>query len=137
MDEVGEVQVKELTPSHEGNRQESDIIEVKEPKGEVLRFFLFGVNRSLLQKCAREEKRNLRIMDDLKQSDLFLTTRSYYRKKSQKIIDAEMLGVSVYVLRNNSIPQMKQCLDVVFPRNSETSYIHRLQNLIAERREIA
>lgn len=137
MDEVGEVQVEELTPSHEGNRQESDIAEVKEPKGEGLRFFLFGVNRSLLQKCAREEKRNLRIMDDLKQSDIFLTTRSYYRKKSQKIIDAEMLGVSVYVLRNNSITQMKQCLDVVFPPNLETSYIHRLQNLIAERREIA
>ncbi len=137
MDEVGEVQVKELTPSHEGNRQESDTIEVKEPEGEVLRFFLFGVNRSLLQKCAGEEKLNLRIMDDLKQSDLFLTTRSYYRKKSQKIRDAEMLGVSVYVLRNNSMPQMKQCLGVVFPPNSETSYIHRLQNLIAERHEIA
>ena len=137
MDEMGEVQVKELTPSHDGSRQESDIMEVKEPVGEVLRFFLFGVNPSLLQKCAREEKRNLRIVDDLKQSDLFLTTRSYYRKKSQKIRDAEILGVSVYVLRNNSIPQMKQCLGVVFPPNSETSYIHRLQNLIAERREIA
>ena len=136
MDEVGEVQVKELTSSHVGNRQESGVGEVKESEGEVLRFFLFGVNRSLLQKCAREERRNLRIMDDLKQADLFLTTRSYYRKKSQKIRDAEMLGVSVYVLRNNSISQMKQCLGVVFPPDSETCYIHRLQNLIAERRGI-
>jgi hypothetical protein len=90
-----------------------------------------------LQQLAIEERRNLKIEVDFKQADIFLTTRSYYRKKSQKIRDAEALGISVYVLRNNSISQMKQCLNIVFPSNSDTSYIHRLQNLIGEHRSIA
>ncbi len=135
LDEAGEVQVKELTTLHEGNRQENDDREAKEADEEALHIYIFGVNRSLLQKCAKEEKRNLRIIDDLKQADIFLTTRSYYRKKSQRIRDAEMTGTSIYVLRNNSISQMKQCLGVVFPPDSESGYIHRLQNLIAKRRE--
>jgi len=137
VDEAGEVQVKELTSSQVSEGQKAEVGYLEEPVGVVLRVFLFGVNRSLLQKCAKEERQNLMIVDDLKQSDLFLTTRSYYRKKSQRIRDAEMLGISVYVLRNNSISQMKQCLGTVFPSDSESNYIHRLQNLIANRRGIA
>ncbi len=138
MDENGEVKVKELNaPSFVESEHEFATRGVKGMDGEALRFYLFGVNRTLLQQLAREERFNLKIVADLKQADIFLTARSYYRKKSQKIRDAEGLGVSVYVLRNNSISQMKQCLSIVFPSDSETSYIHRLQNLIGERRNIA
>jgi stage III sporulation protein SpoIIIAA len=138
MDENGEVKTKELnSPSLLESTQELAVMEAKEIEGEALRFYLFGVNQMLLQQLAREERRNLKIEVDFKQADIFLTTRSYYRKKSQKIRDAEALGISVYVLRNNSISQMKQCLNIVFPSNSDTSYIHRLQNLIGEHRSIA
>lgn len=138
MDENGEVKTEEFNSNTSVERtQEVTIGGMKEIDDEALRFYLFGVNRTLLQQLAGEERRKIRIVADLKQADIFLTTRSYYRKKSQKIRDAEGLGISVYVLRNNSVADMKQCLSIVFPSDSETSYIHRLQNLLGEQHSIA
>jgi stage III sporulation protein SpoIIIAA len=138
MDENGEVKTEEFnSTSSVENSKDVMVRGMDKIDEEALRFYLFGVNRTLLQQLAGEERRKIRIVADLEQADIFLTTRSYYRKKSQKIRDAERLGISVYVLRNNSIADMKQCLSIVFPSDSETCYIHRLQNLIGEHRSIA
>ncbi|GAI40512.1 unnamed protein product, partial [marine sediment metagenome] len=52
---------------------------VKELEKQPLRFYLFGINRSRLEQVAGEKRENLKFVADLKQADLFLTTRSYYR----------------------------------------------------------
>lgn len=97
-----------------------------------LRFYLFGVNRSRLEQVARKTDRNVRFVTDLKQADIFLTTRSNYRRKPQKVRDAEALGVPVYVLKNNDTAQIKQCLDTVFPPASQSSYIDHVQHLLGK-----
>lgn len=97
-----------------------------------LRFYLFGVNRSRLEQVARKTDRNVRFVTDLKQADVFLTTRSNYRRKPQKVRDAEALGVPVYVLKNNDTAQIKQCLDTVFPPSSHPSYIEHVQQLLGK-----
>ena len=104
---------------------------VKELEKQPLRFYLFGINRSRLEQVAGEERENLKFVADLKQADLFLTTRSYYRRKPQKIRDAEALGVPIYVLKNNDAAQMRQCLDTVYPVTSQSAYVHHLQHMIA------
>ena len=104
---------------------------VKELEKQPLRFYLFGINRSRLEQVAGEERENLKFVADLKQADLFLTTRSYYRRKPQKIRDAEALGIPIYVLKNNDAAQMRQCLDTVYPVTSQSAYVHHLQHMIA------
>ncbi|MCJ7670322.1 MAG: hypothetical protein MUO61_07415, partial [Dehalococcoidia bacterium] len=76
----------------------------------------------------------LKIAADLKQADIFLTTRSDYRRKPQKIRDAEALGIPIYVLKSNNAAQMKQCLDVLYPRDTQPTYVHNLQRILAGRR---
>jgi len=76
----------------------------------------------------------LKIAADLQQTDLFLTTRNYYRRKPQKIRDAEALGIPIYVLKSNNAAQMKQCLDALYPRDTQSAYVHHLQRLLAGRR---
>jgi stage III sporulation protein SpoIIIAA len=117
--------------------QKTALNEMIDYKSNIPRFYLFGVNRTLLQQLVAEENLNLKIVGDLNQADVLLTTRSYYRKKSQKIRDAEMLGVSTYVLRNNSINQMKQCLYTIFHSNSESHYINHLKSYIDTSRKTA
>jgi Uncharacterized protein conserved in bacteria len=125
MDENGEIKIEEITPSPvlENNQK---------GEGKPLRFYLFGTNRSRLEQIAREKHKDLNIIADLKQADLFLTTRSYYHRKPQKIRDAEALGIPIYVLKSNDPAQMRHCLDTVYPVDTQSAYVYHLQHLLAE-----
>jgi hypothetical protein len=105
---------------------------MKKLEGKPLRFYLFGVNRSRLEQAAMEKQRNLKIVADLKQADLFLTTRNYYRRKPQSIRDAEVLGIPIYALKSNDAAQMRQCLETVYPVSTQSAYVHHLQHLLVE-----
>jgi stage III sporulation protein SpoIIIAA len=125
MDEHGEVKREAIASPLGGEDRE----ERREEK--PLRFYLFGANRARLEQIAREGRRNLKITADLKQADLLLTTRSYYRRKPQKILDAEAMGTPIYVLKSNNVAQMRQCLDALYPRDAQYTYVHHLQRLLA------
>ena len=129
MDEDGEVKREDITSplmweSKEEKRQEKP-----------LRFYLFGTNRSRLEQIAKEGRKDLKIAADFKQADIFLTTRSYYRRKPQKIRDAEALGIPIYVLKSNNAAQIRQCLDALYPPQTQASYVHHLQRLLAGRQD--
>jgi stage III sporulation protein SpoIIIAA len=125
MDEDGEVKREAITsaPAREGREERQ--------REKPLRFFLFGANRARLEQIAKEGRRDLKVTADLKQADLLLTTRSYYRRKPQKIRDAEALGTPIYVLKSNNAAQMRQCLDAIYPRDPQQTYVHHLQRLLA------
>jgi len=128
MDEDGEVKREAITSPLIWESKEE-----QQPE-KALRFYLFGANRSRLEQIAKEGRKELKIVADLKQTDIFLTTRSYYRRKPQKIRDAEALGIPIYVLKSNNAAQMKQCLDALYPRDTQSTYIHNLQRILAGRR---
>jgi len=128
MDEDGEVKREAITSPIVWESKEE-----KQPE-RTLRFYLFGANRSRLEQTAKEGQKELRIIADLKQADFFLTTRSYYRRKPQKIRDAEALGIPIYVLKSNNTAQIKQCLDALYPREAQSAYVQHLQRLLAGRR---
>jgi stage III sporulation protein SpoIIIAA len=127
MDEDGEVKREAITTPLIWESKEE-----KQPE-KTLRFYLFGANRARLEQVAKEGRKEVKIVVDLKQADIFLTTRSYYRRKPQKIRDAEALGIPIYVLKSNNAAQMKQCLDALYPRDTQSTYVHHLQHLLAGR----
>jgi stage III sporulation protein SpoIIIAA len=128
MEEDGEVKREAITAPLMWESKEE-----KQPE-KKLRFYLFGANRSRLEQIARDGRKDMKIVSDLKQADVFLTTRSYYRRKPQKIRDAEALGIPIYVLKSNNATQMKQCLDALYPRDTQANYVHHIQRLLAEHR---
>jgi hypothetical protein len=157
MDEKGNVRREEIASPLSAISYQLSAIQETQP----LRFYLFGTNRSLLEQVAKEKGKSLKIVVDLKQADLFLTTRSYYHRKPQKIRDAEMAGIPIYALKSNSIAQMRQCLDTIYHKGEtgavklalkeaeegiaqvsngqqavelapRSAYIRRLQHLLAE-----
>jgi stage III sporulation protein SpoIIIAA len=103
---------------------------------QLLRLYLFGANRSRLEQVAEEKRREVRIVTDFKQADLFLTIKSYYNRKPQKIRDAEALGIPIYVLKSNNANYMRQCLDTLYPADSPSPYIQHVQHLLAKSREL-
>jgi len=164
LDKAGEVKIEKKVP----------ITSVIKPtKGKQLasknnlhRLYLFGINRGRLEQMAKERQLSLDIVNDLNDANLFITSRSYYRRKPQKVRDAETASLPIYVLKSNTPPQIRQLLNDIYPRDNadplklalgeaneavtqvkngqgavelspQSAYIRRLQHLIAERNNLA
>jgi hypothetical protein len=135
-------------------------------KDEIPKLYLFGVNRGRLEQIAKEMGLSLDIVNNLKNANLFITSKSYYRRKPQQVKDAEAANLPVYVLRSNTPPQIRQMLNVIYPTEKASSlklalaeaeeavnqiqrgqeavelgpqsaYIRRLQHLIAQRNALS
>ncbi|MFC1903639.1 R3H domain-containing nucleic acid-binding protein [Chloroflexota bacterium] len=109
LDETGEVRV------------EKPVAPVKKVRGKLpaeggqQRLYLFGINRARLEQTAKEMNLSLDIVENLKDANLFVTSKNYYRRKPQKVRDAEALGLPIYVLKSNTPPQIRQMLHNIFP----------------------
>ncbi len=112
LDEAGEVKIEKQAPvptAPKATRRKP----VRE--GEPPRFYLFGVNRGRIEQVARELQLSLDIVNNLKDASLLVTSKSYYRRKPQKVKDAESRGLPIYVLRSNTPAQVRQLLDTLYP----------------------
>ncbi len=78
------------------------------------RLYPFGINRRRLEQAARDLTLPATIVENLDDADALITSRSYYQRKPQRIRDAEDMGIPIYVLRNNTISQMRQCLGSIY-----------------------
>ena len=85
----------------------------EEEPSEEARIYLFGINRSKLEEAAREKHLTLNLTDDLRKATLLLTTKNYYRRKPQKIRDAEAAGIPIYAIKSSNMPHLKHSLDTM------------------------
>jgi stage III sporulation protein SpoIIIAA len=171
LDAEGVLQKKQerILPFSENQHQPAAYESQKKPgAGTPLpRVYLFGVNRVKLEQAAREKQYELSIVSEVREANVFLTCKAYYRKRPQKVRDAELAGLPVYVLKGNSVGEMRQFIDslsgsrkrvdavglalkeaeeaivqVLNGRDSvllspRSSYIRRLQHQMAERSQLA
>jgi stage III sporulation protein SpoIIIAA len=79
-----------------------------------LNVFAFGVARNRLRQAARLLNVDVRLVDELEDSDVLVTLKSYYRKRKQLISDAERQRTPIYILRANTMTQMERFLAQVF-----------------------
>jgi stage III sporulation protein SpoIIIAA len=109
LDETGEVRV------------ERPVAAVKKTKAKELnsvdqhRLYLFGINRGRLEQMAKEMNLSLDIVNNLNDANLFITSKNYYRRKPQKVRDAETANLPIYVLKSNTPPQIRQMLRNIYP----------------------
>ncbi len=108
----GEGEVKTEKPVAEKQPQAPPQVPVESDRQ---RLHIFGVNRVRLEQAAKEMNLKLEIVNDLQDADLFVTSKNYYRRKPQKVRDAEAAGLPVYVLKNNNPSQLRQFLHNIHP----------------------
>ena len=106
VDENGEVHIDKTRPEKEHKEKTR-----RAPKEtNVVKLNLFGVNRSRVLQIAHEMHINVEISDRLQDATMLVTSKNYYRRRPQKVRDAESEHVPVYVLRGNTPPQIRQFL---------------------------
>ncbi|MEM7343582.1 MAG: R3H domain-containing nucleic acid-binding protein [Chloroflexota bacterium] len=74
----------------------------------------YGIGQNRLRQAAKTLQLPIIIVNDLVKADVLMTLKSYYRKHPQPIIEAERVGIPVYVLRSNTVVQMESCLADIF-----------------------
>ncbi len=80
----------------------------------AIRGYLYGLGENKVRQAARKLQVPFVVVKDLNQSDVFLTLKSFYRKRLQPIVEAERRGIPVYVLRSNTVAQIEECLADIF-----------------------
>jgi len=136
VDNNDEIRKETVMTSHAGTETVPDAEEeiAASSREKPIRVYPFGVNRTRLEAVAKKERIPVLVMEDLEGSDLFLTTRTHYRRKAQRILDAEALGIPIYALKGNDVHQMRQCLHTIAPGLSRSNYVHQLQELLNDDR---
>ena len=75
-----------------------------------INIYPFGVARNRLIQAAKQFNVPAQIVRDLKEADILLTLRRYYRERQQPVVEAEQRGKPIFVLRSNTSQQMEQFL---------------------------
>ncbi len=126
-DEHGEVHIEKpqispraTIPSNRRDRRQEMAAPERAAKTAVaearrpLKLFPYGISQDRLEQAAKGLGLPVRVVDDVSQSDAILTLKNYYRKRPPIIADAERHGISVYVLRSNTISQMEGILEDLY-----------------------
>ena len=83
---------------------------------DVTHILPYGVNKGKLLQAVKGTNAPVEVVADFGNADLLLTTKSYYRRKTQALRAAEQRGKPVYVLRRNTVPQMEQFVNAISRR---------------------
>ena len=90
-------------------KETPDEAPAESPKS-VTRILPYGVNKDKLRQAARVAKASVEVVGDISAADLLLTTKNFYRRRTQALDEAENMGKPVYVLRKNTAAQIHQFL---------------------------
>jgi stage III sporulation protein SpoIIIAA len=118
MDESGEVKTERKAPEPTAPRTKKEKQTFQ--AGRPLRIFPFGVNRGRLDQLVQEMRLSVEVVKNLSEANLFVTSKNYYRRKPQKMRDAEAAKLPIYVLRSNTPHQIRQFLSDLFPSGRPT-----------------
>ena len=110
--EDGEVQTTHATPD---TTEHPEVRRKAAPQAgaETPRLYLFGINRSRLEQVAEEMHVKLNITEKLGEAGMLVTSRNYFRRRPQRIRDAEAHNMPVYVLKSHTPAQFRQFLSML------------------------
>ncbi len=110
LDETAEVRREQIAPRQVGEEPKAR----KRLAGKTTKIMPFGINRSRLEQAVKGTGLPAKVVSDLGEADLLMTSKAYYRRKPQPIHDAEAAGIPIYVLKNNKVSQMERSLANIF-----------------------
>lgn len=81
-----------------------------EVEGPAIKLFPFGVSRQRLDQAMRATGVGVDVVNEVREADVVVTMRSYYRRKPPALREAEERSVPIYVVKSNTAYQLEQVL---------------------------
>ena len=117
-DEDGHVRIESGSPSREPaealERRSTSRSATVGSNSDRLRVYPFGITWKRLEDAARTLGLLVQVVRAPEDADVVVTLRNYYRRKSQRLRDAESSGVPIYVVKSNSESQIETALSSIF-----------------------
>jgi len=127
LDETGEVKIEKALPVAASKKTARSRQSAKERR--LPKLYLFGVNRGRFEQMVKETQTEVEVVDNIGNANLFVTSKRYYRRKPQKVRDAELANLPIYVLRSNTPSQIRQFLNTISPVSSSQETRDRVDSL--------
>ena len=99
------------------------------------RIMPYGVNKGRLQQVVTSSGLAIEVVADIKNADLLLTTKNYYRRRTAALRTAEQQGKPVYVLRRNTLSQIEQFIKAIARQNGRTHESTAVVSALSEAEE--
>ena len=68
----------------------------------------FGISKSTIRQLADFYKTNMKIVENVKDAQIVVTTKTQYRRSPKVITNAELDGTPVHILRKNTVSQISE-----------------------------
>ena len=111
----------ESQPDFFGVRRPQEKSMAQKVEARVTHIFPYGVNKGKIEQALKASRVPVELVGDLADADLLLTTKNFYRRRTQALQHAEEKGKPVFVLRKNTTPQIQQFLKAI-TRNRRTGH---------------
>ena len=121
-------EVRWLDETAEVRREEAAAARVEKPGirqglagiAKAARIYPLGINRSRLEQVVKKMELPVKVVGEVADASLLMTSKGSYRRKPQPIHDAETAGIPIYVLKNNRASQMERALANIFDVETAT-----------------
>ena len=98
----------------------------------TIRIMPYGINKGRLQKAIVASSLKIDLVNDIRNADLLLTTKNYYRKRTKALREAEDKGRPVYVVRRNTLQQIEQFIKAISRPNELNRSTPEIANALEE-----
>jgi len=132
LDEAGKVKSKKEAPA--AIVMPSRVVKPPLRSKALPKLYLFGVNRGRMEQIAKEMHLSPEIVSNLNEANLFVTSKGYYRRRLQKVKDAEAANLPIHVLKSNTPAQIRQLLETISPAEG-TGKADRFKVALSEAQE--
>jgi len=102
------------------SEMKDDLVKVNGRNLRPISVYAYGVARNRLEQAARRLAVPLLLTDDFGEAEAIVTLKTHYRRRPRLISDGEKRGLSIYVLRANTVTQMENFLVDLFRLNGRS-----------------
>ncbi len=132
LDEAGEVRIERTVPV---TARKIPVEQRLNGRDKPHKLYLFGVNRGQFEQITRESRSGVEIVNDLNKASLLVTSKHHYRRKPQKVREAEASNLPIFVLRSNTPVQIRQFLQSIQATTAPAEAVDRPDSLSFALRE--
>ncbi|MBI2263823.1 MAG: AAA family ATPase [Armatimonadetes bacterium] len=90
-----------------------EILEISEQKA-MTRLFPYAISRNRLDRAVENLKVSARVVKNWGEADAIITLKSQERRESKKLRELARHGVSVHIIKSNTVVQIEACLREIF-----------------------
>jgi len=83
---------------------------IEQPKSDVVSIYIYSVSNNLVKKCSNSLNLDIKITENINEAEVILGLKSHLKDNLLLVLSAKKLGIPIYSIQKNTIPQITQIL---------------------------